>query len=321
MANQSDATEIEGDPSSEAEPEPAETVVCPECGSTDIEEDPTTGELICQDCGLVIEERPVERGPEWRAYTAEEREEKERVGAPVTQRRHDRGLTTEIDWRDVNSYGRPLTGERKAQLKRLREWHERLRARGKERSLRYALGEIERMSSSLGLPTSTREEAAVIFRRASAEDLLPGRSVEGVAASALYAACRREGIPRSLDAIAAASRVDRTEVARTYRTLSRELGLGLAPTDPVKFVPQLVSALELSDRVERRAVEIIRETAKQDLTSGKSPKGYAAAAVYLAARVCDERVTQKAVAEAANVSEVTIRNRYHEQAEVLGIEY
>jgi len=206
-------------------------------------------------------------------------------------------------------------------MQRLREWQRRLRAQGRERSLRDALGEIDRMASALDVPTSTREEAAIIFRRALEADLLPGRSIEGVASSALYAACRRDGVPRSLDAITNVSRVDRDHIARTYRHLKRELALEIAPAEPATFVPQIVSALGLSGRVERRAIEIVRQTAEQDLISGKSPTGYAAAAVYLAARLCDEPVRQRDVAAAADVAEITIRKRYHEQADALGIEY
>jgi transcription initiation factor TFIIB len=262
----------------------------------------------------------IDRGPEWRAYSTEEHEEKARVGAPTTPLLHDKGLSTEIDWRDRNAYGVALSPDRRARMQRLPEWQRRIRAEGREQSLRYALGEINRMSSALDIPTSTREEAAMIFREAHEEKLLTGRSIEGVAASALYAACRRDGIPRSLDAISTVSRVDRDHVARTYRILKRELELEIAPAEPASFVPQIVSQLEVSDRVEQQAIEIVRKTAKLDLTSGKSPKGYAAAAVYLAGRVCDERVTQKDVAAAADVAEITIRNRYQEQADALGIE-
>lgn len=311
----------EGSTEHSQQPSRLDTLVCPECGSDSIVEDPATGELVCDECGLVIEARKVDLGPEWRAYSAEEHEEKARTGAPTTRRRHDKGLTTEIDWRDRDAYGKTLSAEQQARMKRLRRWQRRLRARGQERSLRQAIGEIERMASALAVPAVTREQAAIIFRRAMEAGLLPGRSVEAVAASALYAACRRDGVPRSLDAVANVSRVERGRIARAYRTMSRELELEIAPTHPSAFVPQIVSALELSDAVERRANQIIRDTAEKDLISGKSPKGYAAAAVYLAARLGDERVPQSAVAEAADVAEVTIRNRFHEQADVLELEY
>ncbi len=62
--------------------------------------------LVCDECGLVIEAQKVDLGPEWRAYSAEEHEEKARTGAPTTRRRHDKGLTTEIDWRDRDAYGK-----------------------------------------------------------------------------------------------------------------------------------------------------------------------------------------------------------------------
>lgn len=124
-----------------------------------------------------------------------------------------------------------------------------------------------------------------------------------------------------LDAIANDSRVDRDHAPCPYRTVLREAELGLAPTDPADFVPQLVSELDLSTRIEQRAIESIRQTAELDLISGKYQKGYAAAAIDLFARLSDELVSQKVVAEVADVADVTIRNRYHQQADVLGIDY
>jgi transcription initiation factor TFIIB len=169
------------------------------------------------------------------------------------------------------------------------------------------------------VPRSVREVASVIYRRALADDLIRGRSIEGVATSALYAACRKEGIPRSLNEIAAVSRVERKEIGRTYRYVSQELGLGMAPVDPVKYVPRFASELGLSTEVQAKAVDIIQTTAEQGLLSGKSPTGYAAAAIYAASLLCNEKQTQRQVARVAGVTEVTIRNRYQEQIEAMGI--
>ncbi len=72
----------------------------------------------------------------------------------------------------------------------------------------------------------------MIYRRALEEDLLPGRSIEGVATSSLYASARQAGTPRSLDEISAVSRVDKMELTRTYRYVIRELGLEVQPADP-----------------------------------------------------------------------------------------
>ena len=140
-----------------------------------------------------------------------------------------------------------------------------------------------------------------------------------MATAALYAACRQEGIPRSLDEVAEVARVERKEIGRTYRYVSQELGLEMEPVDPKQYVPRFCSELELSEEVKAKAEEIIETTAEQGLLSGKSPTGYAAAAIYAASLLCNEKKTQREVAEVAQVTEVTIRNRYQEQIEAMGL--
>jgi transcription initiation factor TFIIB len=233
---------------------------------------------------------------------------------------HDKGLTTQIDWKDKDAYGRSISSEKRSQMHRLRKWQERIRTKDAgERNLQFALSEIDRMSSALGVPRSVREVASVIYRRALDDDLIRGRSIEGVATAALYAACRQEGIPRSLDEVAEVARVEQKEIGRTYRYIAQELSLGLEPVDPVQYVPRFCSELGLSEEVEQKTREIIEVTAEKGMLSGKSPTGYAAAAIYAASLLCNEKKTQREVAEVAQVTEVTIRNRYQEQIEALGI--
>src|SRR6056297_907304 len=292
---------------------------CPECESESITSD-GGGELVCEDCGLVIEDENIDRGPEWRAFNHGERDSKSRVGAPTTETMHDRGLTTTIDWKNKDAYGNSLSAEKRTQMQRLRKWQERIRTKDAgERNLQFALSETDRMASALGVPRSVREVASVIYRRALNEDLIRGRSIEGVATSCLYAACRMEGIPRSLEEVAGVSRVERKEIGRTYRYVAQELGLEMEPVNPKKYVPRFCSELELSEEVQAKANEIIDTTTEQGLLSGKSPTGYAAAAIYAASLLCNEKKTQREVADVAQVTEVTIRNRYQEQIEAMGI--
>ncbi|ELY98260.1 transcription factor TFIIB cyclin-like protein [Natrialba chahannaoensis JCM 10990] len=288
---------------------------CPECGGRLISDD-EHAETVCQECGLVVEEDEIDRGPEWRAFDAAEKDQKSRVGAPTTNMMHDQGLSTNIGWQDKDAYGKSLSSRQRQKMQRLRTWNERFRTRdSKERNLKQALGEIDRMASALGLPENVRETASVIYRRALEEDLLPGRSIEGVATSSLYAAARQAGTPRSLDEISAVSRVDKMELTRTYRYIIRELGLEVKPADPEHYVPRFVSDLDLSDETERMARELLDSARKEGVHSGKSPVGLAAAGVYAAALLTNEKVTQNEVSEVASISEVTIRNRYKELLE------
>ncbi|PSQ30547.1 transcription initiation factor IIB 2 [Halobacteriales archaeon SW_8_65_20] len=294
-------------------------LTCPECGGR-LESDVEHGETICAECGLVVDEDSIDRGPEWRAFDSAERDQKSRVGAPTTNMMHDKGLSTNIGWQDKDAYGNSLSNRQRQKMQRLRTWNERFRTRdSKERNLKQALGEIDRMASALGLPENVRETASVIYRRALNEDLLPGRSIEGVATSSLYAAARQAGVPRSLDEVHAVSRIDKMELTRTYRYVVRELGLEVAPADPKSYVPRFASDLDLSDESEIRARELIDAAREDGMLSGKSPVGLAAAAVYAAALLTNEKVTQSDVSEIANISEVTIRNRYKELLEAEGV--
>jgi transcription initiation factor TFIIB len=294
---------------------------CPECGGTKLVRDYERAELVCASCGLVIYDKIMDVGPEWRAFDQEQRDKRGRVGAPMTYTIHDKGLSTMIDWRDRDSHGKDLTPKRRAQIYRLRKWQRRIRVSdATERNLAFALSELDRMASHLGLPRNVRETAAVIYRRAVEERLIRGRSIEGVAAAALYAACRECKVPRTLDEIAEVSRVGKKEIGRSYRFITRELLMHLRPTSPIDYVPRFGSELGLSGEVQSKAIELLKEASKKGLTSGRGPTGVAAAAIYIASVLCGERRTQRDVAEVARVTEVTVRNRYKELCEKLNLD-
>ncbi len=294
---------------------------CPECKSAKLVRDYERAELVCAECGFVLHDKIMDMGPEWRAFDQEQRERRGRVGAPMTFTIHDKGLSTMIDWRDRDSHGKDLTPKRRAQIYRLRKWQRRIRVSdATERNLAFALSEVDRMSSHLGLPRNVREAAAVIYRRAVEERLIRGRSIEGVAAAALYAACRECKVPRTLDEIADVSRVSKKEIGRSYRFIARELLIHLRPTSPVDYIPRFGSELGLSGEAQSKAIELLKEATKKGLTSGRGPTGVAAAAIYIASVVCGERRTQRDVADVARVTEVTVRNRYKELCEKLGLD-
>jgi transcription initiation factor TFIIB len=285
---------------------------CPECGGA-LADDGTRAETVCTDCGLVVEEDAIDHGPEWRAFDAGEKDQKSRVGAPTTKMLHDDGLSTNIGWQDRDAYGNQLSASQRQKMQRLRTWNERFRTSDhKERNLKQALGEIDRMASALGLPESVRETASVIYRQALEQDLLPGRSIEGIATASLHAAARMGKLPRSIDEVTAVSRVDDERFKRAYRYIVRELSLEVQPADPLEYLPRFASDLDLSDEAERKARALLETAKAQNVHSGKSPVGLAAAAIYAAGILCNERVTQSDVSDVTEISEVTIRNRYQE---------
>jgi len=298
-----------------------EETKCPECNSEHLVHDYKRGELVCKACGLVLDDNFIDQGPEWRAFDAEQSEKRSRSGAPMTVMIHDKGLSTQIGWGNKDNYGKSVPSKNRAQLYRMRKWQHRTRvSNSTERNLALALNELNSLSSKIGLHRNVRETAASIYRRAVNSNLIRGRSVEGVAAAALYAACRKCNVPRTLDEITRASRVSKKEISRTYRFISRELKMKLIPTSPIAYVSRFCSELELRGEVEVKAVEILKEATAKELTSGRGPTGVAAAAIYVASVLCNQRKTQKEIAEVVGVTEVTIRNRYKELTEYLDIE-
>ena len=294
---------------------------CPECGSTHLVRDYEHGELVCMDCGLVIDESYIDQGPEWRAFDSEQREERARTGAPMTYTIHDKGLSTEIGWKNKDSYGKSIPSRSRAQLYRLRKWQKRIKvSNAAERNLTQALQELERISTNLGLPKDVRETAAVIYRKAVKENMIRGRSIEGVVAASLYAACRMLDIPRTLDEIASVTRIKKREIGRVYRIMTRTLQLDILPTKPEDYIDRFCSKLKLSGEVKKKAYEILKMAEEKHIVSGRGPTGVAAATIYIASILCDERRTQREVAEVAGVTEVTIRNRYKELVDTLNLQ-
>jgi transcription initiation factor TFIIB len=265
------------------------------------------------DCGFVVAAKIADRGPEWRAFDDEQRAKRTRVGAPLTYTIHDKGLSTMIDWHDRDIYGKSLSPGQKAQVYRLRKWQRRIRVSdATERNLAFALSEITKISNNLNLPKNILETASVIYRKAVKERLIRGRSIQGVTAAAIYLGCRQCGLPRTLEEIAQSSSVPKKEVGRSYRFLIRELDYTIPPLKPSQYITKFSNQLTMQGKVEEIAHKILVAAKELKLTSGRGPTGIAAAASYIASVLTGERKTQREIAEIAQVTEVTIRNRYKE---------
>lgn len=292
-------------------------IKCPDCASTYFFEDEARGERVCAKCGLVLEEAMVDTSPEWRAFDDDQRSKRTRAGAPLTFTKHDKGLTTEIGRGRGELF--KVTPTKRAQYYRLTKWQKRL-VESKDRNLSFALSELQRLISFLGLPRSVHEEVAKKYEQAVDRGLVRGRSMESVIAALLYAVCREMGTPRTLEEIAEASGVERREIGRTYRYIARELHVRILPAPPEHYIPRFASMLGLSDHVQARAIRLLKQAMTNEATAGKGPTGVAAAALYIAAVLDGEKRTQREIADAIGVTEVTIRNRFKELVEKLGIE-
>jgi transcription initiation factor TFIIB len=294
---------------------------CPECSSKNCVHDYDTGETICGDCGLVLFEQMLDKGPEWRAFTQQEKASRSRVGMPTSYSVHDKGLSTTISQVDRDSYGRRLPVATRLLMWRLRKWQIRSRVHSStDRNLAQAMSELDRLSGKVYVPAQIKEKAAVIYRKALDKSLVRGRSIAAITAAALYAACRGSGTPRTLREISAASLVSKKDVSRCYRLLLRELDFHMPIADPLTYVSKIAEKNGISGNTQGAAIAILREARRKRIISGKDPMGLAAATLYIACLQNNERKTQKDIAEAAGVTEVTVRNRYKSLKQQLNLE-
>jgi transcription initiation factor TFIIB len=290
-----------------------EKIVCGECNGSNLLRDKGSGEIVCQDCGLVISSTILDLGPEWRAFDFLERDERPRVGALSTWKIHDKGLSTTIGWQDKDALGRRLSPENSAQLYRLRKWQHRSKvANSKQRNLAQALSELSRISDKLNLPSSVVETSSILYRDTLKKQLSRGRTIKSILVACIYIACRQCGVIRSLEDIANVANISKREVARNFRLLIKELKPNIPKANLLGHIGKIVTNLALSGETEWLAVQILAEVSTLKLTIGRNPMGIAAACVYISSQLNAEYRTQGKLAGEADVTEVTIRKRYKE---------
>ena len=270
--------------------------------------DEESGELVCGNCGFVLREKEEEMGP---AFSSSEGGPQITSGPPTSIAEPDMGLETVIGGTGRDASGSTLSSGAKSTLSRMRVWDRRSQPNESAfRNMSRAFEEIKTVAAKLSVGDEVIERSAYIYRKAIEKHLTRGRPIAQLSAAALYAACREMQVPRSLWEVAAAGNISTKDLSRAYRTLVRELDIRMPVEDPVRSVPKIGSAIGVSPRTMRRAQEILTKAEAEGGSAGEDPMGLAGAALYIASHLEGEGKTQKSVAKAAEVSEVTVRNRY-----------
>ena len=296
---------------------------CLRCGKNSLLTDQDTGEQFCSKCGFVASEKLQAPGPEWRSFQKDGGSDPARTGAPSSLTIHDMGLSTVINPQNRDATGKPLAASMKSTIERLRTWDNRSQVHEPaDRNLRQALSELNKLKDKIAISSNVLEKAAYLYRKALEKKLVRGRSISAMISASLYAACRDTETPRTLKDIADAANVKRKDISRCYRLLYNELDLKMPVVDPIQCIARISSKLKITEKIKRYAAKILKETQKRQESSGKDPMGLAAAALYFSCVKNGVYVTQRDLAEAANVTEVTIRNRFKalKEAKILELE-
>ena len=286
------------------------SIVCCTSDSSRQVTDVESGEIICDNCGRVSPDKAIESRAEWRTFDSENNS-RQRVGSPSSLAFHDMGLSTIIGRVNKDSAGRNLDASMNYRMQRLRTWDARTRAQaGGHRNLMQAFSELERLKDKLGLSDAIVQKTAYIYRKAQEKRLSRGRSVSSIIAAATYIACREMGAARTLRDLTEITNVTRKTLTRSYRLLVLELDIKVPSINPMKCIMKIANRAKLSEKTQRVAMSTMNDTINKEISAGKDPMGLAAAVLYLSCLTVGEATTQREIAMAAGVTEVTIRNRF-----------
>lgn len=282
---------------------------CTDCqiSDPDVVEDFSAGDVICRGCGLVLGERLVDEHSEWRTFSNSDNQgaDPNRVGAASNPLLHDAGLSTMITRGEGG-------GSSANNLSRIQN---KVSLNAADRTLTSSFKEIARMAERISLPQSIIDRASELFKHIDDIKTLRGRSTDGVIAASLYIACRLESVPRTFKEICALTQVSKKEISRCYKFMVKHLKdkkfvENLETITTTDFMSRFCNQLDLSSDVVKAATIVCNEAMRLGIMAGKSPISVAAAGIYMVSQLSSTKRTQKAIADIAGVSEVTIRNAY-----------
>jgi transcription initiation factor TFIIB len=233
-------------------------ILCSLCNKhTNILTDPESGEIVCTNCGSIINDKVQEIQPIWNIFDAEDRNSKSRSGAPTSLAKHDRGLSTIIGKVNRDASGQQIDTAMKNRIGRWRTWDLRSQAHPTERNFHAAFSQLDILKSSLGLPDSVIEKVAYLYRKIQERGMVRGRTIKGVLAVASYIACREMEIPRTLKEIAVISNVREKEISRIYRKVMVELDLKMPQVDLMRIIVKIANKCGISEKSKRYAMKIM----------------------------------------------------------------
>ncbi len=287
---------------------------CSICGSEQLVTIPDSGEIVCEHCGVVISDKTEEKGPEWRTSAkvavGGEGNDENRTGMPFSLARSDMGLSTIIGRTNKDAKGSKINSSMLSAIERLRTWDSRTQVyTSTDKNLTQAFAQLYTLKDKLGLPSAVIEKTAYIYRKAQENRLVLGRSISAVLVAAIYTACREMGIPRTLNDIATKSNVKRKSVAKCYRQLLLGLDLKIPMVDPIKCITRIANKAQITEKTKHHAINLMNIVTEIEISAGKDPMGLAATVIYASCIRTGEIKTQKEIANAADITDMTLRTR------------
>jgi len=265
-------------------------------------EDYRAGDQICSACGLVVGDRVIDVGSEWRSFSSEKGgEDKSRVGGAEN---------TLLGSSDLSTIIGPGTGRASFNSDGNAMYNNRRTVSTSDRTLINAFRTISNMADRINLPKTIIDRANNLFKMVSDGKNLKGRANDAIAAACVYIGCRQEGVPRTFKEIVAVSTISKKEIGRCFKLILKAHDTSVELITTGDFMSRFCGTLSLARGVQKAATGIAKKAVDLDIVPGRSPISVAAAAIYMASQASDDKRTQREIADIAGVADATIRQSY-----------
>jgi len=273
-------------------------------------EDHRAGDMICSECGMVVGDRVIDVGSEWRTFSNDKGgEDRSRVGGPENTLLGSSDLSTMIGpSKGAGGFGGGGMGM--GGMDGATSYTNHRTVSSSDRALINAFRSISNMCDRINLPKTITDRANSLFKMVHDGRNLKGRANEAIASACLYIACRQEGVPRTFKEIVAVSTVSKKEIGRCFKLILKAHDTNVEIITTGDFMHRFCGTLSLCKEVQKAATCIAKKAVDLDIVPGRSPISVAAAAIYMASQASDDKRSQKEIADIAGVADVTIRQSY-----------
>lgn len=295
---------------------------CPDCKEIppNLIEEFSSGDMVCQSCGVVVGTRIIDTRSEWRTFANDDHggDDPSRVGGPQDEFVEGQQLATTVAFSESKAH------------KALSRTQNNANQDKAQKGLMQAYKEIVSLCEAINMGQNVSNAAKHIFKLVDKYKFMKGKPQEAVIAGCIFIACRQNNVPRTFREIFNLTSVSKKEVGRVFKQLQKFLqklqdteGEGATGLNTVtNYENTSVGAEDLCGRYvsqlgfknQQKISKISRDLAEKanDISAlaGRSPLSVAAACIYMACHLVGEPRSSMPIAKQAGVSDGTVKTAY-----------
>ena len=259
-------------------------------------EDYHAGDTVCSVCAIVVGDRVIDVGNEWRTFNDGESKDMCRVGQAENPLYDGIDLFTTIQQSGKSGVAK-ITSARKSNAVKF---------------LDSSYGYIKDISVKMNITQDVMENAMHLFKSIREKNSLKGKDKEAVMASCLYIECRRMSVSRSINEFSAATGITKKLLGRVYKYVFRLLETKQQLKDqgsvPVAdFMLRFCSNLELPFDIAKKAKQVALNVVDKHIAGGSAPTTVASAAIFIAAELGGKKKSCSDISRVTGVTEGAIK--------------